>query len=247
MVGGPQMNGMRPPSSHPGQPFNGQMTPQMMAARQAQAAQGGPGMQWPPGGPNGNQIGPPGGPPGQQVQTTPQQRSMPPPSAPAGVTANQRNQTASPQTTTVAPPTPQQSTKANPKKKENKNSKSKVNIAPPQPCLTTDKDRTLTMPPHVGCHTEKIKCQPQCGDHPRGRASCRGRAPHAGHSHHPGQPGHLWRQAWTGYSGGASSAQRPGCSASPSSAGCCCSSVASASAELRHRWLRTGKQRSSRK
>ncbi|KAE9572797.1 hypothetical protein CGMCC3_g11119 [Colletotrichum fructicola] len=40
MVPNPQINGMRPPSSHPGQTFNGQMNPQqMMAARQQQQQQ----------------------------------------------------------------------------------------------------------------------------------------------------------------------------------------------------------------
>ncbi|CAI0651082.1 unnamed protein product [Colletotrichum noveboracense] len=40
MVPNPQINGMRPPSSHPGQNFNGQMNPQqMMAARQLQQEQ----------------------------------------------------------------------------------------------------------------------------------------------------------------------------------------------------------------
>ena len=122
-----QMNGMRPPSSHPGQPFNGQMSQQQMMAAQQRQQQGGPGgpqMQWQQGGPNGGQIGPQG-PQGQQLQGTPQPRSMPPPSAP-GANTNQRNQTASPQTSNAAPPTPQQSTKAGPKKKDTKGGKSKV-------------------------------------------------------------------------------------------------------------------------
>lgn len=128
MVAAAQMNGMRPPSSHPAQHFNGQMNQQqMMAARQQQQAQAanGPQMQW-QGGPNGNPMGGPQGPQGQPVQGTPQQRSMPPPSAPAVANANQRNQTASPQVANAAPPTPQQSTKANPKKKDTKNSKGKA-------------------------------------------------------------------------------------------------------------------------
>ncbi len=130
MVGGAQMNGMRPPSSHPGQQFNGQMTSQMMAAarqqqqQQQQGAQGVPQMPWQQGAPNGAQMGPQG----QQIQGTPQQRSMPPPpSAPAAANTNQRTQTASPQTTTVAPPTPQQS-KASAKKKETKGAKNKVGL-----------------------------------------------------------------------------------------------------------------------
>ncbi len=121
-----QMNGgMRPPSSHPAQPFNGQMNPQMMARQPGGPQQ----MQWP--GPNGNGMAPQGpqGPQGPQaqVQVTPQQRAMPPPSAPAPpANGNGRTNTSSPQTTTAAPPTPQQSTKAAPKKKDTKGAKSKV-------------------------------------------------------------------------------------------------------------------------
>ncbi|KAI1331675.1 hypothetical protein F5Y16DRAFT_422160 [Xylariaceae sp. FL0255] len=120
-----QMNGgMRPPSSHPGAQFNGgQMNPQMM--RQG-GPQGGPQqMQW-QGGPNTNGMAP--GPPGAQgpPQGTPQQRAMPPPSAPAaGANANGRN-TSSPQTSNAAPPTPNPPSKANPKKKDNKNAKTKA-------------------------------------------------------------------------------------------------------------------------
>ncbi|KAI1841373.1 hypothetical protein JX265_013473 [Neoarthrinium moseri] len=120
-----QMNGgaMRPPSSHP-QPFNGQMTPQMMAARQ-QGGQGAPNqMQW-QGGPNGAMV--PQGPQGPS-QGTPQQRAMPPPSAPgAGANAaNGRAQPASPAPSNAAPPTPQQANKAAPKKKDSKAAKSKA-------------------------------------------------------------------------------------------------------------------------
>lgn len=125
MVNAQQMNGgMRPPSSHPGQPFNGQVNPQqMMAARQAQGGQAGPNqMQW-QGGPNGAMMtqGPQG-----QVQGTPQQRNaqMPPPSAPApGGPANGRTQPSSPATSNAAPPTPQQSNKSAPKKKATKDTK----------------------------------------------------------------------------------------------------------------------------
>ncbi|KAH7030711.1 uncharacterized protein B0I36DRAFT_348905 [Microdochium trichocladiopsis] len=127
-MGNVQMNGgMRPPSSHPGQPgFNGQMTPQMAAAARQQGGQA-PGMQW-QGQPNGNGMAP-GGPQGQ-VQGTPQQRAMPPPSAPAtGAAANATasgRATASPQQGNAAPPTPQQSNKAAPKKKDTKNAKTKA-------------------------------------------------------------------------------------------------------------------------
>lgn len=118
-----QMNGgMRPPSSHPNQPFNGQMTPQMIARQQGGPQQ----MQWQ--GPNGNGMAPQGpqGPQGQ-VQGGGQQRAMLPPSAPAPTAnGNGRTNTSSPQTTTAAPPTPQQSAKAAPKKKDTKGAKAKV-------------------------------------------------------------------------------------------------------------------------
>lgn len=122
-----QMNGMRPPGAHPGQPFNGQMNPQqMMAARQGQQA-GPNGQQWQQG-PNG-QMQPQGMQQGQQpgqAQGTPQQRSMPPPSAPAQVAAANANRTtASPQQAAAAPPTPNQGNKAAPKKKETKAAKEK--------------------------------------------------------------------------------------------------------------------------
>ncbi|KAK3347228.1 hypothetical protein B0T25DRAFT_297464 [Lasiosphaeria hispida] len=134
-----QMNGnMRPPSSHPGQPFNGQMSQQQQqqimqaraqqaaAAQQQAAGQGGPGMQWQQNGPNGQMAGQG---PQPQVQGTPQQRAMPPPpSAPvaAAAAANSRNTTSSPQTSNAAPPTPQQATKTATKKKDTKNAKSKA-------------------------------------------------------------------------------------------------------------------------
>ena len=125
----PGANGMRPPSSHPVSAFNGQMTPQqqqqMMAARQQQQQQAG----W-QNGSNGTQMMPnqsQGAP--QQSMGTPQQRAMPPPSAPAGgAAANARTQPPSPQQN-QAPPIPQQSNKANPKKKADpKNDKTKVII-----------------------------------------------------------------------------------------------------------------------
>ncbi|ORY54958.1 uncharacterized protein BCR38DRAFT_462126 [Pseudomassariella vexata] len=106
-------------------PFNGQMNPQMMRAGQ-QGGQGGPQMQW-QNGPNGaNPMAPQGGPQGQ-VQGTPQQRAMPPPSAPAsGNGPNGRTQPSSPAQSNAAPPTPQQSNKAAPKKKDTKATKSKA-------------------------------------------------------------------------------------------------------------------------
>lgn len=128
-----QMNGgMRPPSSHPNQPFNGQMQANMLVRQQQQQGQGqpgAPGMPWQGGQQNGNGMGPQG-PPGA-VQGNPQQRSMPPPSAPgagaagAANNANGRN-TTSPPTNTAAPPTPSQTKKAAPKKKDTKNAKAKV-------------------------------------------------------------------------------------------------------------------------
>ncbi|KAF3359401.1 hypothetical protein VDGD_05618 [Verticillium dahliae] len=122
MVPGAHMNGMRPHNGHPGQPFNGpQMNPQqMMAARQQQqqgAPGGNPAGQW-QAAPNGQMV-PPG-----PIQGTPQQRAMPPPSAP-GPNTNRTN-TSSPQQAAAAPPTPSQTNKAAPKKKDTKNAKSKA-------------------------------------------------------------------------------------------------------------------------
>jgi hypothetical protein len=124
---GAMPNGMRPPSSVPAG-FNNQMSQQMMnMARVSQ--QGGavgqvPGWQ---GGPNGAPMmqqtsqGPV-----PQAMGTPQQRAMPPPSAPAaGAAANGRTQPPSPQQN-AAPPTPSQANKANPKGK--KDTKNKVNF-----------------------------------------------------------------------------------------------------------------------
>ncbi|KAF4970009.1 hypothetical protein FZEAL_10128 [Fusarium zealandicum] len=135
MSGQPPMNGnMRPPSSHPGQPFNGQMTPQMMAAarqqQQQQQQQGQPGQgpqgtpqQWQPG-PNGQMVPQQMQQASPQIQGTPQQRSMPPPQPPGAANANSRT-TASPQQAAAAPPTPNQPNKAAPKKKESKAAKDK--------------------------------------------------------------------------------------------------------------------------
>ena len=137
-------NGMRPPSSHPGGFNNGQMNQQSMlqrqqAAQQAQAQQAqqvqqqqqqgtvpipqwqsGPNaapMMQPQGSQQSNQSAPMG---------TPQQRAMPPPSAPAASGPNGRTQPSSPQQA-AAPPTPSQSNKANPKAK--KETKPKVCVA----------------------------------------------------------------------------------------------------------------------
>lgn len=121
-MAGVMPNGMRPPSSHPGG-FNSQMTPQQMAMARQQQQQV---QNWQ--GPNGQMMPQPaqGGAP-QQNMGTPQQRAMPPPSAPAAnPAANGRTQPPSPQQN-PAPPTPSQSNKANPKKKaESKDSKAKV-------------------------------------------------------------------------------------------------------------------------
>jgi hypothetical protein len=131
-----QLGGLRAPGNHPGQPFNGQMNPQMMAARQAQqqGQPGQPGQQGQPGqgnpqqwqqGPNG-QMMPQGMPQGQQAQGTPQARPMPPPSVPAAAAANAASRTtASPQQAAAAPPTPNQGNKAAPKKKDTKGAKDK--------------------------------------------------------------------------------------------------------------------------
>ncbi|KAK7959574.1 uncharacterized protein PG986_004428 [Apiospora aurea] len=127
-----QMNGgMRPPSSHPGQTFNGgQMNPQMMAARGGQpGVPGGPQMQW-QGGPNGgNPMVPQGGPQGQ-VQGTPQQRAMPPPSAPApGGNANGRTQPSSPAPSNAAPRHPSSRTRPPPRRRTRKAAAKKANNA----------------------------------------------------------------------------------------------------------------------
>lgn len=130
-MGGP-IN-MRPPSSHP-MGYNGQMNQQQMIQMQQRVQQGQPGGMPPqmPGwaGPNGAPVMPPNA-QGQQTQTmgTPQQRAMPPPSAPAaaaGVIANGRAQAASPVPSVAQPPTPSQANKANPTKKGKKEAAPKV-------------------------------------------------------------------------------------------------------------------------
>jgi hypothetical protein len=156
MGGQPQMNaGMRPPSSHPGQPFNGQqMTPQMMAAaRQQQQQQGQPG-QGPQGNPQQWQQGPNGQMVPQQmqqqspqIQGTPQQRSMPPPQAPPAGANGANRTTASPQQAAAAPPTPSQTNKAAPKKKESKAAKDKVNSPVFFSFLIETNQHTSALPP----------------------------------------------------------------------------------------------------
>ena len=122
MVSGMQ-NNMRHPSSHPG--FTSQLTPQQMVMARQQNANA----PW-QGGQNGQMM--PGANPGAPQQNmagpgTPQQRQMPPPAAPAaGGAATNGRAPGSPQQG-AAPPTPQQTNKPNPKKKETKDTKAKVN------------------------------------------------------------------------------------------------------------------------
>ncbi|KFY82557.1 hypothetical protein V500_10469 [Pseudogymnoascus sp. VKM F-4518 (FW-2643)] len=140
MIGGVP-NVMRPPSSHPtafnanGQPNQQQMM-NMQRQQQQQQQQGNVNQQQVPGwpaGPNGTpmmqQASQPGAPTPQPVGT-PQQRAMPPPSAPAvAQAANGRTQTSSPQQP-AAPPTPSQTTKANPKAKKDTKPKRNTKKAP---------------------------------------------------------------------------------------------------------------------
>ncbi|KAI9848293.1 MAG: hypothetical protein M1837_000557 [Sclerophora amabilis] len=146
MVGVPNGNMMRPPSSHPpgfnGQPISQQ---QVEALRQQQMAGRLPNQN-----PNWQQPAP-GQPPvvqqspqntQQQTLATPQQRAqMPPPQAPPTAAANNNNNNNNNNTTTTtttqnrtqpsspqqpaAPPTPQQSNKANPKKGEKERTRKK--------------------------------------------------------------------------------------------------------------------------
>ena len=106
-------NNMKPPSSHPQfGPYNPQ---QMEAMRRTHGGQI-PNGNWPPGPQNQTIIQQP-----SQTQQTPstgtpqQQRSMPPPTVPAGTTTNGRP--ASP-AQAAAPATPSQSNKPNPKAKK---------------------------------------------------------------------------------------------------------------------------------
>jgi hypothetical protein len=124
---GTMPNGIRPPSLYPAN-FNGQMNQQMNMTRvQQQQQQGGvvAGPGWQPG-PNGApMIQQTSQGPVPRGMGTPQQRAMPPPSAPtAGAPANGRTQPSSPQS--AAPPTPSQANKAAPKAK--KDAKQKVNF-----------------------------------------------------------------------------------------------------------------------
>lgn len=114
MPQGPMMR--PPPSSHPGANFNNQqLTAQQIEAMRASQMQNGawrgppqPGMM-----PGQQQMGGPMGP-------TPQQRQMPPPPAP---TNDQPRPEPSPSQSSQAPPTPNQTNKANPKKKVAKDNK----------------------------------------------------------------------------------------------------------------------------
>ncbi|KFY71955.1 hypothetical protein V499_07876 [Pseudogymnoascus sp. VKM F-103] len=141
MIGGVP-NVMRPPSSHPtafnanGQPNQQMINMQRQQQQQQQQQQGNVNQQvqgW-PAGPNGTpmmqQASQPGAPTPQPVGT-PQQRAMPPPSAPAvAQAANGRTTTSSPQQP-AAPPTPSQTTKANPKAKKDTKPKRNTKKAAP--------------------------------------------------------------------------------------------------------------------
>ena len=124
---GTMPNGIRPPSLYPAN-FNGQMNQQMDMTRvQQQQQQGGVGAGpgWQPGPNSAPMIQQTSQGPVPQGMGTPQQRAMPPPSAPtAGAPANGRTQPSSPQS--AAPPTPSQANKAAPKAK--KDAKPKVNF-----------------------------------------------------------------------------------------------------------------------
>ncbi|KAK2740472.1 hypothetical protein FQN57_006099 [Myotisia sp. PD_48] len=117
-------NGMRPPSSNPA--YTGAQMPQSM---EALARPGGASNRMPSGNWQQSPQGPPmmgQQPPGQaQPSATPQERNaMPPPQAPpAGTAPNNGRQ--SPQPGTAAPPTPQQTGKAAPKKKDAKDNPKK--------------------------------------------------------------------------------------------------------------------------
>ena len=115
----PNGNVMRPPSSHP-QFGSAQYNPQMEALARAQAQPVGRmtnGGNWQQG-PQGQAPMMPQPPQAPQQMGTPQQRAMPPPSAPpAGAATNGRPGSPPP---AAAPPTPQQTAKPNPKKKDGK-------------------------------------------------------------------------------------------------------------------------------
>jgi len=105
---------MRPPSSHPGGNFQGQMTPQQMEAMR-QSGQMQPNGAWrggaPPQGMMPQQMGGPMG------QNPGQRQQMPPPPAPAN---EQPRPEPSPSVSNQAPPTPSSTNKAGPKKKGTK-------------------------------------------------------------------------------------------------------------------------------
>jgi hypothetical protein len=164
---------MRPPSSHPQPPnFNGgqQITPaHMEAMRNGQMPQNGwrsgpqPGMM-----PGGQQMG---GPMGQNPQ---QRQQMPPPPAP---TNEQPRPEPSPSVSNQAPPTPNQTNKANPKKKVTKDNKVKF-CAFSIPLSNVD----------IDCRSPQIK---------RGRMQVllRSRQTAKNHPHqHPPLPWHRLRQ-----------------------------------------------------
>ncbi|KAI9777544.1 MAG: hypothetical protein M1839_008838 [Geoglossum umbratile] len=114
----PNGNVMRPPSSHPPS-FSAQMNPQQLEQMQRQRALNG----------NWQGQGQPGqaqmmaqhqqGQQAQQMGTPGQRNTMPPPQAPPAGNNNGRTQPSSPQQS-QAPPTPQPSSKANPKAKKDK-------------------------------------------------------------------------------------------------------------------------------
>lgn len=180
MVG--MQNGMRPPSSHPGQGFPGQnMTPQqvVMARGMAQQQPGQPGWQ----GPNGQMGQPPQGTPQQQNMGTPQQRAMPPPSAPqAGGAVNGRTPS-SPQQG-AAPPTPQQGNKAiaKGKKADPKDTKAKVYFC----CEMDIIVEVLTL--IAACDKEGFRSKSQCWRYAVSRYRRRRRDSYSTNANYTAQP-----------------------------------------------------------
>lgn len=131
--------------------MNGQLNPQQMEMMRQQAAARGAGGPWPQGMPPGMMQHP--GQPQQGPAMTPQQRNaaMPPPPAPATGDNQNRTQPSSP-SQNAAPPTPSQSNKPIPKKKEtgktNKVSYRRLNSLPlavaNDPQKATGKKNTTT-------------------------------------------------------------------------------------------------------
>lgn len=128
---GPNVNGMRPPNSHP-QFANNQMTQHTLDVRRAQAQQNAGrlpnGGVWPPGSqgqpmiPQAAQVQPP-----TQISTPQQRNAMPPPPGlPAGATTGGRPSSPS---QTTQPPTPNPTNKANPSKKKDEKQR-KVRLLP---------------------------------------------------------------------------------------------------------------------